>query len=108
MDGTNDTLDAALIEAWQRAASDLGLRLEAPYSLSTSAGDRILVEGFLPDFGGNQGMVFRGVEHRAPSTDLYVSLIGPIYRRYERERFIEALTDWAWFGHANGRPDWLP
>jgi hypothetical protein len=46
--------------------------------------------------------------HSVPATGLYVSLIGPIYRQYARERFIEALTDWEWFGPANDRPDWLP
>lgn len=103
----NDLLDDALIEAWQVAASDLGFRLEAPYRLVTSAGDRIWVEGFLPDFGGDRGMVFRSVAHTAPSTDLYVSLIATTYRRYAREIFVEALTDWGWFGPADRRPDWL-
>lgn len=107
MNRAKDLLDAALIEAWQAAALDLGFRLEAPYCLSTSTGDSIWVEGFLPDFGGSRGMVFRGMEHSAPSTDRYVSLIAPIYHQYVRERFIEALTDWGWFGSEDSRPVWL-
>lgn len=93
MDETQNSLDVALIAAWQMAASDLGFRLEAPYRLETSTGDSIWVEGFLPDFGGKQGMVFRGIGRRAPSIDLYVSLVSPDYRTYTRDRFIEALAD---------------
>lgn len=52
-------------------------------------------------------MIFRGLEHSTPPTDRYVSRIGPMYRQYEREGFIEALSDWGWFGPADGRPDWL-
>lgn len=107
MDRTDALLDAALIEAWRIAASDLGFRLEAPYCLSTLTGERIWVEGFLPDFGGNRGMIFRGLENSASPTDRYISRIGPMYRQYKRDSFIEALSDWGWFGPAERRPDWL-
>lgn len=52
-------------------------------------------------------MVFRGVRSKAPPTDLYVSLISDAYTRFDRARFIEALSDWGWYGPPALRPNWL-
>jgi len=100
-------IDSELVAAWQLAASALGVRLVSPYLLRIENGDAIWVEGFLPDFGGKRGMIFRGISRDAPRTDLYVSLISDAYRGFDRARFIEAMSDWGWYGSADERPAWL-
>ncbi|OYY63892.1 MAG: hypothetical protein B7Y49_11770 [Sphingomonas sp. 28-62-11] len=100
-------IDHELVSAWKVAASVLGLQLVAPYLLDIADGTAIWVEGFLPDFGGSRGMIFRGISCSAPPTDLYVSLISDAYRQFDRARFVETLSDWGWYGAADERPGWL-
>ena len=107
MQASPHDIDNELVSAWQVAASVLRLRLVAPYLLHIADGTAIWVEGFLPDFGGSRGMIFRGISRSAPPTDLYVSLISDAYRQFDRARFVEAISDWGWHGSADERPDWL-
>jgi len=103
-----EKLDTRMIEAWRQAATDLGLRLTAPFDTTDKQGRPIQVEGFLPDFGGPSGITFVSFARRIQPANvgLYGSVLFEIYRKYERSLFIETLEDWGWFGPADGRPGW--
>ena len=107
MQASPTDIDNELVSAWRVAASALGLRLVAPYLLQIADGAEIWVEGFLPDFGGSRGMIFRGIGRSAPPTVLYVSLMSDAYRQFDRASFVGAMSDWGWYGSADERPDWL-
>jgi len=105
--------------AWRIAADALSIRVEVPYLLKTSDGEELLCAAQLPDFGGPKGMVFSLLDHlthlggkvgsAAKSRGLYYSIINPaIYDHYDEEIFIEALTDWGFFGSKDDWPIWLP
>jgi len=36
----------------------------------------------------------------------WLSILFPVYRNYDRGRFIETLEDWGWFGEGSP-PDWF-
>ena|SRR5687768_1363293 len=68
--------------AWAIAASDLGIRVTAPYSET----DRF-------------GMPLSNVVY-------FVSALNPaLYAEYDRDRFIALLTGWGWSGRGQA-PDW--
>ena len=111
---TNDnptTLDA-VVTAWRNAATDLGIRVVAPFELLTDSGTTAFPL-FLPVFGRPAGMVccVRGVPLGEPAAaeqvGHYCSILYPqAYSRYDRKRFIDTLNDWQYFGPPESRPAW--
>ncbi|MGE0044872.1 MAG: hypothetical protein AB7J28_08960 [Hyphomonadaceae bacterium] len=105
-------MDHEIVQAWRDAASDLGIRVTAPYELETEDGV-LMCEAFAPDFGSTAGAI---AVSRATADNAAGRLTGPavpwrsilyeIYRRYDRELFIEMLEDWGWFGARAETPAW--
>ena len=54
--------DDQIVAASSEAASPLGVRVAAPHSLELPDGTVLVVEAFLPDFGGPQGVVAVAVD----------------------------------------------
>src|SRR6185437_5970466 len=86
----------ALYRAWQEAATDLGVTIR-------QVGDAVLVS----DFGSEGGMlcaVRRGEEEWSALRDEAEPLgagsssVGTTYLRYDRESYIDMLSDWGWCG----------
>jgi len=102
-----DGLDWSLVEAWRLAGPVLGIRVIAPFPIELEPDARVWVEVHLPDFGGKAGMVMTTLEGPALSSKFYQSQLSDSYCHFDRENFIEALTDWGWFGEAAERPAWL-
>lgn len=103
-------IDGQISAAWLEAAADLGIRVIAPFSLATNAGDSLLYEAYVPDFGGSKGMVVGSLDRDDGdmrklggygSSDL-----SDVYRRYDRKLFIDTLDDWRWTGEECGPPSW--
>jgi hypothetical protein len=108
------------VTAWKQAGEDLGFKIEAPYRLEN--GDQsFLCVAYLPHFGGVNGMVFSGLlPNRLICTEddfgplakrmkFYHSYINlEVYSPYDRELFIETLSDWGFFGPADKLPAWFP
>jgi hypothetical protein len=97
--------------AWSEAAADLGVRFVQPFTLQDEAGNSVVCTGLLPDFGGPRGMPIFGPEDSDEVFDLaeaqgYASsgLNPRYYERYDRERFMNTLRDWGWFGEGEPPP----
>jgi hypothetical protein len=107
------TLDMDVVNAWLEAAQDLGVRVTAPFALTTQSGDVETFEALIHDFGGPKGTVTgRVIGHRSDPvksrTDdgYYASNLADSYRRYDRSLFVATLDDWKWFGNDKDRPSW--
>jgi len=103
-----NTLDERLIAAWQRASVDLGFRLVAPFVATDRAGNEVVLEGHLPDFGGSEGMLIVSFERRIKlgAFDRPMSILPKESRKYERKHVIDGLRDWGWSG-SGITPLWL-
>ncbi len=105
------TLDEHISGAWLSAATDLGIRVVAPFPVAVSTGESLLYEAHIVDFGGRKGMVV-GLPDRDPSGDIRSrqgfcsSDLSAVYRQYQRGLFIDTLNDWQWFGQKDEAPSW--
>jgi hypothetical protein len=104
-------LDDQIVATWREAASHLGVRVVAPHSLELTDGTVLVVEAFLPDFGGPQGAVAVALDdqercERATRSACFVSQLASRYRRFDVELFQDTLNDWQWFGPTADRPSW--
>lgn len=104
-------LDDQISKAWLNAATDLGIRVVAPFRLKLGRNESLMYEAHIVDFGGPKGIIVGLIErdhtgdvrcrHGYGSSDL-----SPEYRKYKRELFIDTLNDWKWFGQKGGEPSW--
>jgi len=104
-------VDEAMVTAWREAATRLGVRVIAPYGVELTDGTTLLVEAFLPDFGGQYGAIAVALEdpdrcRQAAKANRFVSQLSPTYRHFDDERFRKILNDWGWFGSPETCPSW--
>lgn len=103
--------------AWRIASLELQFDFIAPYELEAD-GRTFLYHGFVPDFGGLHGTLFITCENFheslgdamrvASEAGFFCSQISAsVYGRYERDVFIEVLSDWSWMRKDRSPPDWL-
>jgi hypothetical protein len=110
-DGAIDrSLDRELMDAWRVAASALGIRVVIPFMLTREVGDVEFYEGHVLEFGGPKGTVFgivgKNTTKNRTENGYFASDLGPSYRRYDRQFFIDTLDDWKWFGPGGEQPSW--
>jgi hypothetical protein len=110
-----DALEQKLMERWQAAAVDLGIKVIAPVTLHDAAGIAFNCEAFLPDFGTKNGAVIVSgktrrrvrAQLRSLSDSIYVAgaerKLGPTYNR---SHIIDELLDYGWYGKPGDEPDW--
>ena len=104
-------VDERISKAWLEAAVDLGIRVVAPFPLTTDTGESLLYEAHIADFGGPQGIIL-GLVDRDYIGDMrsrhgYAwSNVSERYRQYDRQLFIDTLNDWQWCGQKGGKPSW--
>jgi hypothetical protein len=103
-------LDDHISEAWVQAATDLGIRVTAPFPMMVSTEESLVYEAHMLDFGGPKGLIVGVIDrddgdirqfHGYGRSDL-----SERYRHYERELFIDTLNDWQWFGKKGEEPLW--
>lgn len=95
-----------MIQAWRLAAVDLRVRVTAPFRLILED-KQVDVIALVHDFGSSSGTIVGTLDaegdilaNLASPTDYFVSLVNPeCYSTYARERFIDTLNDWQYFGH---------
>jgi len=97
-------IDQQISDAWNKAAEDLKIRVDAPFTMYVD-GEACEFEAFVPDFGSRQGAVAMS-EISQRKIAGWLSILFPVYRNYDRGRFIETLEDWGWFGEGSP-PDWF-
>jgi hypothetical protein len=96
---------------WLQAADDFGFEFVTPF-IAHVAGDRVESFGLLPEFGAEQGMVVLLECDQAKCDALVESGYGyscPSLsdEPYDRESFIELLSDWGWSLRTRPAPAWL-
>jgi hypothetical protein len=98
----------ALAGAWLRAADDLGLEVMVPYQLEGGFQFVALVR----HFGSPKGMLIlaswdEGYAAAAERSGFgYSCMDSPFYETYDRQLFVDVLTDWTWMGDPATRPTW--
>jgi hypothetical protein len=107
-----------LLKEWEAARDDLGINIVAPYEVALGNSRKIHADIFVPDFGHDNGtLIFRDTEavwpHREELSKLgygYSVLEEPsadVEHLYDREPFIEMLSEWGWTGNEADKPEWL-
>lgn len=105
-----------LVKEFEIAAKDLGLEIEAPFSLEIEEGIVINIDILLKNFGNREGMlVVNKFEKLSPYANKLVELgygISTIGEpdspdEFHRNVFIEMLSEWGWCGPENEKPDWV-
>ncbi|MEA2695937.1 MAG: hypothetical protein QOI66_208 [Myxococcales bacterium] len=102
-----------MTKAWRTAVVDLGIRLESPFMVEHQ-GQIYWCSGWLPDFGSAAGTIITSPEavddilEVCEAAGYFTSALSPhYYERYERERFVETLNDWGWYGDPTRPPSWF-
>lgn len=102
-----------LIDIWRTAANDLGITIVAPFSLKTTSGKIIEADLLVNNFGSSKGMI---IVKRYESISQYTKEIAEmgygfsvmdepgVDENYDKDCFIEILTDWGWNGEQSKRP----
>jgi hypothetical protein len=103
-------IDEQISAAWREAGTDLGIKVVAPFSLTTSGGDSVLYEAYLADFGSSKGTIggslARDDGNMRKLQGYSSSDLSDRYRKYDRDLFIDTLKDWQWFGEEGKEPPW--
>jgi hypothetical protein len=106
------------IAAWIKAANELGIRVEAPYTLQDKQGHSFEFIAYLPDFGGKKGAIFIGATPPGMQYDreavacaeqrgFYISILNTeAYSEFDRDEFIATLDDLGYFGPSERKPGW--
>lgn len=103
-------IDLEIVDAWNAAAADLGIRVVAPVLVILRDGSTRKFEAHVLDFGGRAGALAMSERSRVPfelmSDGQWCSVLGSSYRLYARDLFSETLDDWQWYGEQGGQPIW--
>lgn len=96
-------------QSWVEAGEDLGLRVVAPFVLTTEAGQSLSYDAVVYDFGFKRGMVLMELWDESKAGVAAENGYGYSCMdasKYERESTIEVLRDWGWSGEGMP-PAWL-
>ncbi len=115
---TSATAEAGVVEAWTTAAKELGIDVVTPFRFSVEGRAHECL-AWLAHFGGAHGIVLVGISPPDFATDpmlhadatregyRWSAINTQVYGAFDRERFVEALLDWGFYGPAERRPSWL-
>ena len=112
MTNTTDNEINKIIEAWQDAKKDLVFEIETPFLLTTKEKSIIKYSILVKHFGSKLGtIIFTTNDMERFNTPneygYYSSALNPCqYQNYDRETFIETLTDWGFYGQLENKPPW--
>lgn len=117
-------IDQAILEcaskSWREACNHLKVRVVAPYTLEV-AEDSTTCLAFLPDFGGQNGMVIGAMDLPKLGTDAHLKKLAERKGFYfsfvnapafadapiDDKAFKDALEDWGYYGTKEKRPAWF-
>ncbi len=104
-----------IANAWLAAAADLSISVIAPFNLEIDDGEKCEFIALIKAFGSPNGTLVclpeqwddLGYDSLAEEYGYYCSGLYPVsYSQYNRERFIDTLNDWSWFGDESKTPRW--
>ena len=98
--------------AWAIAASDLGIRVAAPFQEADRYGVPLSFIAHIRDFGASNGTLVWYMPDPLPTprmrlrTAYFISALNlAIYADYDRKRFVTLLSGWGWAG-MDAPPSW--
>jgi len=102
-------MKSALGERWSVAGADLGIRVTAPFVLTTRSETDLQFDALVHDFGSSKGMLImerwdRAKAEAAGERGFGYSCMGA--SAYDRASTIEVLRDWGW-SSSESPPAWL-
>ncbi len=108
-------MSSPLADVWKEVAADLGLYIVAPFRLALPDGTNVDVDVLLKNFGAEKGILlttdFAMWENMSAlaSIGYGVSILSPPRQgeAYDRQTYIEVLSDWGWSGTEREKPEWL-
>jgi hypothetical protein len=110
--------NSKLLQKWKAAAADLGLDIVAPFSLDAGRGIKLEFDFLVKNFGAKNGTIvvtdFASIKpYMQEIDDLgygFSVLDEPSNKAneaYNRELFIDMLSEWGWAGPEAERPTWV-
>ena len=107
-----------LVEKWEAARDDLGLDIVVPYEVDLGNNVKLQAKLLVRNFGARNGiLVFTDMDlvwpHRNELSNLgygYSVLDEPTDKTneaYDRDLFIDMLSEWEWTGGEATRPSWI-
>ena len=102
-------MSSRLGQSWAEAGADLGMRVAAPFVLTTAAGQALPFDAVIYDFGSTRGMLVLEQWDEAKAEAATESGYGFSCMdsfQYERGSAIDVLRDWGWSGQ-EAPPAWL-
>lgn len=103
---------AKIIESWKTAEKDLKIKIRSPFFITTQRDKRITFDLLVEHFGCEKGMVImsisniHGLKTIKENDYSYSALNFDSYTIYDRQRFIDTLNDWGYFGDSSNIPEW--
>jgi len=101
-----------MAEAWIEASEKLGFIFKSPYILKDGSKE-ILITGFIPQFGGENGIAILGrydvyeADGLADKLNIFCPGLSPdSYENFNRATFIDTLKEWEWNSNKKDAPEW--
>ncbi|WPP49486.1 hypothetical protein [Catalinimonas niigatensis] len=100
-----------IVRSWEAAALDLGIKIQSPIILKKDDNKEIKFDLLIEDFGSQLGTIILTVndmtDFNIPEKyGYYCSALNPYsYDKYDREIFIDTLTDWGFYGNPKEKPE---
>lgn len=98
--------------AWIKASKELGFIFKSPYILMDESKE-VQITGFIPQFGGVNGIAILGPHDVDEADDLAnelnifcPSLNSSVYEKFDRYTFIKTLKEWKWNLNIKDAPEW--
>lgn len=97
--------------SWLQAAKDLGIKITSPFILTSDGNDFIYI-ALIHDFGADKGTLVCTIDQWqsyvpiATRQGFYCSGLADVYIEYDRNRFVDTLDDWGWYGAPEAKPAW--
>lgn len=104
--------EAKVVGAWKEAAANLGIQFTAPFTITLPDGKQQECLGLVRKFGRRVGTIIAVIgEPSEPSDplttdDYFWSILGQSYCSFNRQRFMDTLDDWKFFGPVSEQPSW--
>ncbi|WP_113652194.1 hypothetical protein [Pedobacter namyangjuensis] len=100
-----------LIQAWKEASKDLEIQIETPFLLKID-NKEIKYDLLIKSFGSKFGTLIITTDDmsdfdKGEKFGFYCSALNPFhYNKYDKENYIETLTDWGYYGQPESKPKW--
>ena len=100
-----------MIKAWEKASKELGIKIQTSFTL-TIDGDELNCYLLIEEFGSKKGTVIMSTDdmvdfNKPGKLGYYCSALNPLnYSSYNRDRFVDTLTDWGFYGDKDNVPSW--